>query len=130
MLFMNDFMWIDQLGMHDSVKPPSVFNFLIERRKQLHKGSEIRLLRPSAPLRKGKRRFLFAPVLVSCIHPLLRRVRVLCVQSGALRFFSLQLDIPYTFFLATYSLSPLLCCKICEPAVSINSYGPCQMFNR
>ena len=54
---MTDFMRIDRPGMYDSVKPPSLdqgsidsFNFLIERRKQLYKDSEIRLLRLSAPL--------------------------------------------------------------------------------
>ena len=50
-LFMNDFMRIDKPGMYDSVKPPGVdqgssdgLNFLIERRKQLYRDSEIRLL--------------------------------------------------------------------------------------
>jgi len=48
---MNDFMRFDEPGVYDSVKPPGVdqglidgFNFLIERRKQLYKDSEIRLL--------------------------------------------------------------------------------------
>ena len=53
--FMNDFMRIDELGcvivLSHLALIKTAFNFLIERRKQLYKDSEIRLLRLSAPKR-------------------------------------------------------------------------------
>ena len=93
--------------------------FLIERRNQRYKNSEIRLLRLSAPLRKGKRPFLF----VSCIHLLLRRVRVHFVPFVCF----LQLNIPYTLFF----LLRIAFCHCCvAKSGSIKSYSPCQMSNR